>query len=130
MIQYSTKSRNARLDLTFSHENCNLFRIFTGPPPETCDHLSTGEMLLEVAVYGEFFHPAVDGVKVGAGSLAGIAVSSGKTGYFRGYDKNGECSMQGGAGHPAYAPVIRFEKNDLVAGEIAIIKRLQIIISP
>lgn len=129
-IQYSEKSRNARLDLTFSPENFRVIRVFTGPPPKTCDDPGTGTMLFECVVSPGWFHPAYDGTKEGGGTLASIVVATGKTGYFRAYDEKGACQVQGGAGYPGYQPVMGFENGEVFAGEVAIINRLRISISP
>lgn len=129
-IQYSEKIRNARLDLTFSPENFSVIRVFTGPPPKTCDHPGTGTMLFEVVVLPGWFSPAYDGTKEGSGTLGSIAVASGKTGYFRAYDANGACQVQGGAGYPGYPPILGFENDKIVAGEVGLINRCRIHISP
>ena len=129
-IQYSEKTRNARLDLTFSPENFRVIRVFTGPPPETCDDPGTGTMLFEAVVSSSWFHPAYEGTKEGSGTLGSIAVASGRTGYFRGYDQQGACQVQGGAGYPGYPPTMGFENDQIVAGEVGIINRFRVSISP
>ena len=109
MIQYWTTTRNARLDLTFSPENFRLIRVFTGPPPKTCDAPASGILLAEIEVPQDWFRPAFSGIKAAESGIGGAARATGEIGHFRAYNVAGFCTVQGGAGAPGHARIIGFK---------------------
>ena len=88
-------------------------QIFTGPPPPRCASGNTGKLLATLYLPHDWMLPAYAGSKSIAEEWGGTATDSGEPGYFRIFQDEGSCKLQGTIG-------VDMELNErfLAAGQI------------
>ena len=103
-VQLSVPVRNARLDaIRRTIGPFPRLRLLTGPPPPSCASPSSGSLIAEYLLSGEWIAPTGDAEWSLANlPLSALAVIDGTVGHYRYYDTAGEvCHMQGTAGAAA-----------------------------
>lgn len=97
-LQYSTRVKNARLDVVESTIGASaILKIRTGAAPANCAAADTGTVLATINLPADWMSPASGGAKAKLGTWSDAAAdATGTAGHFRIYDSGGAtCDMQG-----------------------------------
>ena len=129
MLQCSVPVKNRRLDAISEVVGPDpKIRIFTEPFPPNVTDLPAGSLLVEINLPEEWSNAAADGEKSLRGMpIFGFAQESGKANYFRIYDAEDVCHVQGTVSLSGQTGDLLLSAVDLVKGQQVLIESFVIV---